>query len=291
MPPVALGALEARLPRTPLTRFAPSPTGYLHLGHVVNAVWVWGLARALAGRVLLRIEDHDRGRCRPEYEEALLEDLAWLGLVPDLGPTRQRDADAMYLDTLAALEQRGLVYACDCSRRDISREAGDVPHLETPYSGRCRDRGLPPESGRGQRLRLEQQVERFTDALLGEQEQTPALQCGDLLLRDRHGNWTYQFAVVVDDLRQGVDLVVRGADLVGSTGRQIALGRLLGPGRSTGVSASPAAPPARRRQAEQGRGRHRDSRASRRRRVGLRRARPGGPKRPGSPGSPAVRRR
>ena len=104
------------------------------------------LARS-TGRVLLRIEDHDRGRCRPEYEEALLEDLAWLGLVPDLGPTRQRDAGAMYLDTLAALEQRGLVYACDCSRRDISREAGDVPHLETPYSGRCRDRGLVARRG------------------------------------------------------------------------------------------------------------------------------------------------
>lgn len=228
MPPVVLGALEARLPRAPLTRFAPSPTGHLHLGHVVNAIWVWGLARALAGRVLLRIEDHDRGRCRPEYEEALLEDLAWLGLVPDLGPTRQRDAASIYLDTLAALEQRGLVYACDCSRRDISREAGDVPYLETRYPGRCRDRGLRPEPGRGQRLRLDATVERFTDALVGPQEQTPALECGDLLLRDRHGNWTYQFAVVVDDLRQGVDLVVRGADLVSSTGRQIALGRLLG---------------------------------------------------------------
>ncbi len=228
MPPVALGALEARLPRPPLTRFAPSPTGYLHLGHVVNAIWVWGLARALKGRVLLRIEDHDRGRCRLEYEAALLEDLAWLGLVPDLGPTRQRDAAAIYLDTLAALEQRGLVYACDCSRRDISRDAGDVPHLETRYPGRCRARGLAAGPGRGQRLQLDQQVERFTDALLGGQEQTPAVQCGDLLLRDRHGNWTYQFAVVVDDLRQGVDLVVRGADLVSSTGRQIALGRLLG---------------------------------------------------------------
>jgi glutamyl/glutaminyl-tRNA synthetase len=228
MPPVALGALEARLPRAPLTRFAPSPTGYLHLGHVVNAVWVWGLARALDGRVLLRIEDHDSGRCRPEYEEALLEDLAWLGLVPDLGPTRQRDAATMYLDTLAALEQRGLVYTCDCSRRDIAREAGEVPHLETRYPGRCRDRGLSPGVGRGQRLRLEETVERFMDPLLGEQEQTPSLQCGDVLLRDRHGNWTYQFAVVVDDLRQGVDLVVRGADLLSSTGRQIALGRILG---------------------------------------------------------------
>src|SRR3954471_13476812 len=228
MPSIDLARLAARLPRAPLTRIAPSPTGYLHLGHVVNAIWVWGLARALGGQVLLRIEDHDRGRSRPEYEDAVLEDLAWLGLVPDLGPTHQRDATAMYLENLGALEQRGLVYACDCSRRDIAREAGDVPHLETRYPGRCRDRGLSPGPGLGQRLRLDDTVEHFSDALLGEQEQTPALQCGDLLLRDRHGYCTYQFAVVVDDLRQGVDLVVRGADLVGSTGRQIALGRLLG---------------------------------------------------------------
>jgi glutamyl-Q tRNA(Asp) synthetase len=220
--------LVARLPRAPLTRFAPSPTGYLHLGHVVNAIWVWGVARALGGRVLLRIEDHDRGRCRPEYEEALLEDLAWLGLVPDLGPTRQRDAATVYYDTLAALTQLSLVYACDCSRRDIATEAGDVPHLETRYPGRCRDRGLAPGPGRGLRLRLEPATERFTDALLGTQEQTPEEQCGDLLVQDRNGNWTYQFAVVVDDLRQGVDLVVRGADLLSSTGRQIVLGRLLG---------------------------------------------------------------
>jgi len=195
---------------------------------VVNAIWVWGLAHALGGRVLLRIEDHDRGRCRPEYEQAHLEDLAWLGLAPDLGPTRQRDAATVYHDTLAALAQLGLVYACDCSRREIASEAGDVPHLETRYPGRCRDRALAAGPGRGQRLRLEPGVERFTDLLLGHQEQTPAEQCGDLLLRDRNGNWTYQFAVVVDDLRQGVDLVVRGADLLESTGRQIALGRLLG---------------------------------------------------------------
>jgi glutamyl-Q tRNA(Asp) synthetase len=228
MPPRVPGDLVARLPRAPLTRFAPSPTGYLHLGHVVNAIWVWGLARALGGRVLLRIEDHDRGRCRPEYEDALLHDLAWLGLEPDLGPTRQRDATTVYHDTLAALEQLGLVYACDCSRRDLAGEAGDRPHLETRYPGRCRDRGLAPGPGRGQRLRLEAGVEQFTDLLLGPQAQAPSEQCGDLLLRDRNGNWTYQFAVVVDDLRQGIDLVVRGADLVESTGRQIALGRLLG---------------------------------------------------------------
>src|SRR3954470_21067058 len=83
--PAVLAALAARLPARPITRFAPSPTGYLHLGHVANAVWVWGLARALGGRVLLRLEDPARARCRPAYEAALLDDLTWLGLEPDLG--------------------------------------------------------------------------------------------------------------------------------------------------------------------------------------------------------------
>src|SRR5688572_28828149 len=91
-----LDALAARLPSRPLTRFAPSPTGYLHLGHIVNAIYVWGLARPLDGRVLLRIEDHDRLRSRRDYEAALLEDLAWLGFEPDAGPTRQSDDPAAY---------------------------------------------------------------------------------------------------------------------------------------------------------------------------------------------------
>ena len=211
-----------------LTRFAPSPTGYLHLGHVASALWVWGVANALDARVLLRIEDHDRGRCRPEYERALLQDLEWLGLRPDLGPVRQSDAEPAYRAALALLQRRGLVYACDCSRRIIAADGRDVADEESRYPGRCRDRGLAPGPGRGLRLRLEPGVECFTDALLREQRQDPAVQCGDLLLRDRNGNWTYQFAVVVDDLRQGIDLVVRGQDLLGSTGRQIALARLLG---------------------------------------------------------------
>lgn len=238
MPIMDLMALADRLPARPLTRFAPSPTGYLHLGHVANAVWVWGLARALGGRVLLRLEDHDRGRCRPAYESALLEDLEWLGLVPDVGavasfragPSRYRQSDAgdEYQAALARLSARDLVFACDCSRRDLARAAGDIFNEETAYSGRCRHRGLTPGAGRGSRLRVDGGGERFDDARLGLRDQVPATQCGDLLLRDRLGQWTYQFAVVVDDLRQGVDLVVRGEDLIESTGRQILLGRLLG---------------------------------------------------------------
>lgn len=225
-------------PRRPLTRFAPAPTGLLHLGHAASAIWVWGVARALGGQVLLRIEDHDRGRSRPEYEQALLEDLEWLGLEPDLGlpahyrdgrcEYRQSERGAVYGRELAALADAGRIYACDCSRRRLRESVGDVPNAETPYDGRCRDRGLAPAAGRGLRLRMERGTERFVDLRLGAQAQDPSGQCGDLLVRDRLGQWTYQFAVTVDDWRQGVDLIVRGADLLDSTGRQLRLARLLG---------------------------------------------------------------
>jgi glutamyl-tRNA synthetase/glutamyl-Q tRNA(Asp) synthetase len=183
------------------------------------------------------LEDHDRGRCRPEYEVALLQDLEWLGLEPDIGrpagfrsgisPYRQSDREAIYAAALRRLAGDAVVYPCDCSRKDISATS-DVPDQEISYTGRCRDRGLEPGEGRGVRVVIQTGVERFTDAKLGGQEQEPALQCGDLLLRDRSGNWTYQFAVTVDDWGQGVDLVIRGEDLLGSTGRQIRLGRMLG---------------------------------------------------------------
>jgi glutamyl-Q tRNA(Asp) synthetase len=238
MPPLDLAALRGRLPPSPITRFAPSPTGFLHLGHVANAIYVWGMARALGGRVLLRVEDHDRGRSRPEYEAAALEDLEWLGLAPDLGTPaelrlgaslyRQSDCDRAYATALEELARTARVYACDCSRKDISAEAGDPLNQETRYPGRCRDRGLVLADGRGIRVVLEPGAETFTDALLGAVTQAPSEQCGDLLLRDRTGNWTYQFAVVVDDNRHDVSLVVRGEDLLPSTGRQIRLSRMLG---------------------------------------------------------------
>ena len=238
MPTINLEVLAARLPPRPLTRFAPAPTGYLHLGHAVNAIHVWGLARALGGRVLLRLEDHDRSRCRPEYEAALLDDLDWLGLEPDLGttaelragpsPYRQSNDDATYSAALEQLRRRATLFACDCSRRDVAAVGGDVADVETPYTGRCRDRGLEDAAGRGVRLQMDAGEEYFDDARLGPERQEPARQCGDLLLRDRLGQWTYQFAVVVDDLRHHIALVVRGEDLLSSTGRQLRLIRLLG---------------------------------------------------------------
>lgn len=188
---------------------------------------------------MLRLEDHDRGRCRPEYERALLDDLDWLGLAPDTGateefrggptPRRQSDNHARYEAAVERLRASGChLYGCDCSRRDMEREGGDVPDQETRYSGRCRTRGLVPGPGIGLRLQIAPGDESFVDLILGPQRQDPAEQCGDLLLRDKVGNWTYQCCVVVDDLEQSVSHVIRGEDLLASTGRQILLARLLG---------------------------------------------------------------
>ncbi len=233
-----IARLARRLPGAPLTRFAPSPTGYLHLGHVANAIYVWGIARAIGGRVLLRLEDHDRGRCRAEYELAVLEELDWLGLEPDLGafdefrtgpsPRRQSDCGAVYTEALDRLAATHHVYACACSRKEIAAEVGNLLNEESRYSGRCRTRGLVRAPDHGVRVVMDDGAEWFDDALLGPQEQVPAAQCGDLLLRDRLGRWTYQFAVTVDDMRHEVDLVIRGQDLLASTGRQLRLARLLG---------------------------------------------------------------
>ena len=217
-----------------LTRFAPAPTGWLHLGHVLNAEYVWGSGAS----VLLRIEDHDRERSRSEYEAGILEDLDWLGYRPDIYPTdafragrcdgRQSDRDAVYRGAVNQLASAGLVYACDCTRRDIEERSRRADGEELWYSGRCRDRGLPLTDGAGWRVRMDPGAEQFVDQLLGPQAQDPSQQCGDALIRDRLGNWTYQFAVSVDDFRQGIDLVIRGIDLLPSTGRQIRLARLLG---------------------------------------------------------------
>lgn len=208
------------------TRFAPAPTGHLHIGHVVNALYVWETARREGGRVLLRIEDHDAQRSRPEYERAILEDLAWLGFVPDAAMVRQSERGAIYETALQRLRAQGLTYACECSRREIADAGGGGAELR--YPGTCASKGLAEAPDRAVRVRLPRSEERFDDLLQGPQLQIPAEQCGDLLVRDRKGNWTYQFAATVDDFEQGVNLVIRGLDLLDSTGRQLQLARLLG---------------------------------------------------------------
>jgi len=214
------------VPDGPRTRFAPAPTGSLHLGHVANAIAVWGVARAEGGSVLLRIEDHDAVRSRPEFDATILEDLAWLGFVSDAGPVRQRAFDAPYADATERLRAAGLVYRCACSRATFAawrQEHGRV-WAGPGCPGGCREREVDGPTwrvalGEGE----EAWIDRFGGPLHG-----PVAAAGDPPIRDRDGHRTYLLCVVVDDLRQGIDLVIRGEDLRGSTPDQIRLGRLLG---------------------------------------------------------------
>lgn len=229
------------LPAGLRTRFAPAPTGYLHLGHVANALVVWRVARESGGTVVLRIEDHDRQRCRPEYETALLDDLEGLGFVPDEpsiaalrsgepSPYRQFDDGSVYARAVADLDRGGHVYACDCSRRIFrawaSANGGAWTGPGCP--GGCSTRALPLDrTGVTLRAALDREMESWTDLVHGPAVGATAPR-GDPALRDQHGNWTYTLCVVVDDLRHGIDLVIRGDDLLEATPVQISLGRLLG---------------------------------------------------------------
>lgn len=214
-----------------VTRFAPSLTGYLHLGHVLHLLYVWGIAQKKGAQVLCRIEDHDLSRARPEYETAIFQTLEWLGFLPDLGillenaaglsEFRQSDCSDHYESVLQTLDKRGLVYGCECSRKQIAAHQPKAAE-ELCYSGTCSEKGLPLE-GNTVRFRTLDGETVFEDLRLGEQRQTPRNQCGDFSLRDRQGQWTYQFACVCDDIRQGVELVVRGEDILFSTARQIQL--------------------------------------------------------------------
>ena len=177
----------------------------------------------------------DRGA---STERAILDDLEWLGFVPD-GPApgtfragacegRQSDRGHIYDDALGVLRAAGLIYACACSRKRIAAADLSPDGDELRYPGTCARRQMPERPGTGLRVRLPPLSVSFDDLRHGSQVQRPAEQCGDLLVRDRDGNWTYQFAVTVDDGKQGITLVVRGDDLLPSTGRQLQLAALLG---------------------------------------------------------------
>jgi glutamyl-tRNA synthetase/glutamyl-Q tRNA(Asp) synthetase len=231
------------------TRFAPAPTGRLHLGHVVNALYVWGLARRMGAAVLLRIEDHDAQRSRPIFEAALLDDLDWLGFVPDRYPTaafrvgpcesRQSDRYPLYATVAAELEARGLLYGCACTRQDIAARQAATTGRHQGYQGTCRSRGLPLSDALTWRVRVEPGAEPFVDLLQGPTQQDAVGGQGDPAIRDRHGNWTYTFAVVVDDLDQGVDLVIRGDDLRDATAGQVRLARMIGRARPAAFAHHP----------------------------------------------------
>lgn len=212
-------------------RFAPSPTGRLHLGNARSALLGWLWARAAGGEFLLRIEDLDPDRCRPQFTEGIFEDLTWLGLDWDGPVWTQSERRAVYDEVLAELEARGRAYRCWCSRAEVAR-AASAPHAgeEGPrYPGTCRG-GAAPRPGRAPswRFRVEPGVERFEDALHGVVTQDVEREVGDFTIRRVDGVASYQLAVVVDDARAGITHVLRGEDLLSSTARQLQLQRALG---------------------------------------------------------------
>ena len=209
------------------TRFAPAPTGYLHLGHVANAIWVWGVAEAVGARVVLRIDDHDRVRSRPEYDAALIEDLAWLGFAADRGPTRQADRRGTGIRGGAGATSGGWTAVRLRMHPLDVRGVGEGERRALVGTGLSR----PLPRARARRADVTGAIgagrEAWMDTAVGPcaGDVAPA---GDPPIRDRDGNWTYPFSVVVDDLRQDIDHVIRGRDLIHATPTQIRLGRLLG---------------------------------------------------------------
>jgi glutamyl-tRNA synthetase len=225
-------------------RFAPSPTGDLHLGSAAAALFCAAAARARGGRLVLRMEDLDRDRVIPAARTAILDDLRWLGVTwdegPDVGgpaaPYVQSERVGLYAAAIDELASRGHVYLCDCSRAEIAR-AASAPHAgeEGPrYPGTCRPHGMRPRAfRRPPAVRLAVPEGRAStvvvdDAVLGRLEENVAETTGDFVLRRGDGVFAYQLAVVVDDVTMGITEVVRGADLAASAPRQALLARLLG---------------------------------------------------------------
>lgn len=222
-------------------RLAPSPSGPLHLGILRSSLIAWLDARLAGGRLILRIEDIDQGRCKPEYTAQIIQDLAWFGLDWDEGPDRpgslgpylQSEREADYEAAIARLKALDRIYLCSCSRKEIA--LASAPHSDRDegprYPGTCRN-GLRPKPGRGYAIRFKTQPEDridICDRRLGPLSQDLATEVGDFVLRRSDGLWAYQLAVTVDDLNQGIRCVVRGEDLMRSTPRQLCLRRLLDP--------------------------------------------------------------
>ncbi len=213
----------------PIGRFAPSPTGVLHLGNLRTALASWLSAKAAGGRWLIRMEDVDGPRCRRDVGERQLRDLAALGLESDGPVLWQSDRGAAYREALAVLHAAGRLYPCACSRKDLQLLAS-APHGDEglrPYPGRCRARAWEGFD-RALRLRLPSAPVGWEDLLLGPQRDDPEALTGDPLLFRRDGCFAYHLAVVVDDGAQGVTEVVRGADLRPVTATQVRLQEALG---------------------------------------------------------------
>lgn len=225
---------------TPIGRFAPSPTGRMHLGNVFSSLLAWLSVRSAGGRMVLRIEDlDDRARSGP-WTELLMDDLRWLGLEWDEGPYYQTERIELYREALARLKDAGLVYPCFCTRAEL--HAASAPHASdgTPvYAGTCRGLSATEIEERSKlrhpalRLRVPEEGNAegeisFVDRTYGPQREMLARDCGDFLVCRSDGVFAYQLAVVVDDAAMGVTEVVRGCDLLSSTARQMYLQDLLG---------------------------------------------------------------
>ncbi len=221
-------------------RFAPSPTGDLHIGNARTALLAWLQVRAAGGRFVLRVEDLDHGRVREHYRRTQLDDLRWLGLDwdegPDVGgaaaPYLQSQRQHLYVEALDRLAREGHLYGCHCSRREILA-AASAPHAadeaEPAYPGTCRGRTITDSSAPGAiRFRVPEGVVRFEDLLHGTSEYEPHRHGGDFVVRRKDGIAAYQLAVVVDDAAMGITHVLRGSDLLPSTARQILLYEALG---------------------------------------------------------------
>lgn len=212
------------------SRLAPSPTGALHLGNARTFLLNWLLARQRGWTLRFRMEDLDGPRTKPGAAREAIDELTWLGLDWDGAITQQSDRGEAYLAALKHLIDSGWAYPCTCSRKDIE-QASSAPHLDdgvTAYPGTCRRRWNSPEQARQDtgrpvawRLRVETGAIGFDDAFAGPQVYDLSKTCGDFVIFKNNGLAGYQLAVVVDDAEAGVDAVVRGADLLESTARQI----------------------------------------------------------------------
>lgn len=214
-------------------RFAPSPSGRMHLGNVFAALLAWLSVRSQNGEMVLRIEDLDPDRCRPEYAETLKEDLCWLGLDWDREQTPQSRRTAAYAEAFSSLEAQGLVYPCYCSRTEL--HAASAPHASDGrvlYAGTCRNLTPAQRAEKTKapawRLKVPDAVWAVEDRLQGIYRENLAQDCGDFIIRRADGVYAYQLAVVVDDAAAGVTEVVRGLDLLSSTPRQLYLYDRLG---------------------------------------------------------------
>lgn len=214
-------------------RFAPSPSGRMHLGNVFSALLAWLSVRSSGGRMLLRIEDLDPERCRVEYADQLKRDLDWLGLDWDAEQPPQSTRTDAYREAFERLERLGLVYPCYCSRAQL--HTASAPHASDGnviYSGTCRSLSEAQRAAQTRvpawRIRVAETNIALTDGIQGIYTQALAEQCGDFILRRSDGVYAYQLAVVIDDAAGGVTQVVRGRDLLSSTPRQMWLQTLLG---------------------------------------------------------------